>query len=131
MLRTGALLFISTVLHQPWSSRSIILPIVYFHRDCAGIARQAVQCSGYVACLFPLTVAAVLEGGAVHIFQSIDTSYFYLTVHARIKLYTGQCFHCDCAIGKGSLSAKFIHLFLGHCRGRTYVKSAVINSGIL
>ena len=47
-----------------------------FHRDYAGIARQAFQYSGSVAYLFPLTVAAVLEGGAVHIFQSIDTSHF-------------------------------------------------------
>ena len=41
------------------------LPIVYFHRDCAGIARQAFQYSWSVAYLFPLTVAAVLEGDAV------------------------------------------------------------------
>ena len=36
-----------------------------FHRDCAGIARQAFQYSGSVVYLFPLTVPAVLEGGAV------------------------------------------------------------------
>ena len=43
----------------------------------------------------------------------------------------GQCFHCDCAIGKMSLYAKFIHLLLGYCRDKTYGKSTVINSGIL
>ena len=62
----------------------------YFCQLCiftatAGIARQAFQYSGSVAYLFPLTVAAVLEGGAVHIFQSIDSSN--LTVRARIKLF--------------------------------------------
>ena len=36
-----------------------------FHCDCAGISRQAFQYSGSVAYLFTLTVAAVLEGGAV------------------------------------------------------------------
>ena len=46
------------------------------HLDCAGIARQAFQYSGSVAYLFPLTVAAVLEGGVVRIFQSIETSHF-------------------------------------------------------
>ena len=72
------------------------------HRDCAGIARQAGQCSGSVAYLFPLTVAAVLEGGAVHIFQSIDTSHFWSNCTREDKIiYTGKCFHCDCAIGKG------------------------------
>ena len=39
-----------------------------FHRDCAGIAMQAFQYSVSVAYLFLLTVAAVLEGGAVRIF---------------------------------------------------------------
>ena len=36
-----------------------------FHSDCAGIARQAFQCNGSVAYLFPLTVATVLEGEVV------------------------------------------------------------------
>ena len=34
-----------------------------FHRDCAGIARQAFQYSWSAAYLFPLTMADVLEGG--------------------------------------------------------------------
>ena len=36
-----------------------------FHRNCAGIARQASQYSGSVAYLFPLTVATLLEGDEV------------------------------------------------------------------
>ena len=94
---------------------------MYFHRDCARIRRQAFHYSGSVAYLFPLTVAAVLEGGAVHIFQSIDTSHFKFECTREDKIIcTVKCFHCDCAIPKGSLATKFIHLLLGHCRDKMY-----------
>ena len=127
-----ALLFISTVFHRPWSSGNIILPIVYFASRLCWDSKQAFQYNGSVAYLFPLTVAAVFEGGAVHIFQSIDTSHFefYCTREDKI-IYTGKCFHCDCAIGKESLSGKFIHLLLEHCRDRTYGRSTVIISEVL
>ena len=57
------------------------------HRVCAGIARQAFQYSGSVAYLFPLTVAAVLEGDAVCISDQSRLLTSNLTVRARIKLF--------------------------------------------
>ena len=72
---------------------------MYFHRDCAGIARQAFHYSGSVAYLFPLTVAAVLEGGAVHILILLTSN---LTVRARIKLFVlASVFIATVPLGKG------------------------------
>ena len=54
-----------------------------------------------------------------------------LTVRSMIKLFIpASVFIATVPLGK-SLSAKFIHLLLGHCREKTYGKSAVINNGIL
>ena len=63
-----------------------------FHCDCAGIARQAFQYSGSVAYLFPLTVATVLEGGAVCISDRSKLLTANLTVHARINYLRCQVF---------------------------------------
>ena len=76
-------------------------------------------------------MAAVLGGDAVCISDRSRLRTSNLTVYARINYCAGKCFHCDCAIGKGSLCAKLIHLLLGYCRDKTYGKSALINSGIL
>ena len=59
-----------------------------FHRDCAGIARQAFQYSD----LFPLTVPAVLEGDAVCISDRSRFLISNLTVHARINYLCWQVF---------------------------------------
>ena len=56
------------------------------------IARQAFQYSGSVAYLFPLTVAAVLEGGAVCISDRSRLLTSNLTVHARINYLRWQVF---------------------------------------
>ena len=61
-----------------------------FHRDCAGIARQAFQYSGPVAYLFHLIVAAVLEGGAVCISDRSRLITSNLAVHARINYLCWQ-----------------------------------------
>ena len=59
-----------------------LVELKYYSANCVFSPRlcwdrkPAFQYSGSVAYLFPLIVAAVLEGGAVHIFQSIDTSHF-------------------------------------------------------
>ena len=62
------------------------------HRDCAGIARQTFQYSGSVAYLFPLTVAAVLEGDAVCFSDRSRLLTFNLTVRARINYLCRQVF---------------------------------------
>ena len=51
-----------------------------FPRGCAWIARQAFQYSGSVAYLFPLTVAAGFEGGAVRISDRSRLLTYNLTV---------------------------------------------------
>ena len=101
------------------------------HRDCVGIARQAFQYSGSVSYLFPLTVAAVLEGGAVCISDRSRLLTSNLTVHARIKYLCWQVFSLRLCHWKGTLYVKFIHLLLGCRRAKLYGKSTVINSGIL
>ena len=62
------------------------------HHDCAGIARQAFQYSGSVAYLFPLTVAAMLEGGAVCISDRSRLLTSNLTVRVRINYLCWQVF---------------------------------------
>ena len=77
-------------------------------------------------------MAAVLEGDAVHIFQSIDTSN--LPERVRIDYLYWQVFSlrlCHWERESLTLHAKFIHLLLGYCRDKADGKSAVINSGIL
>ena len=102
-----------------------------FHRDCAGLARQAFQYSGSVAYLFPLTVAAVLEGDAVCISDRSSLLTSNLTVHARINYLCWQVFSLRLCHWEGSLYVKFIHLLLECRRDKTYGKSTVINSGTL
>ena len=63
-----------------------------FHCDCAGIARQSFQYSGSVAYLFHLTVAIVLEGGAVCISDGSRLLTSNLTLHARINYFRWQVF---------------------------------------
>ena len=73
-----------------------------FHCDCAGIARQAFKFSGSVAYLFPLTVATVLEGGAVCISDQSRLLTSNLTVHARINYLRWQVFFiATMPLGKG------------------------------
>ena len=101
------------------------------HRDCAGIARQAFQYSGSVAYLFPLTVAAVLEGDAVCISDRSRLLTSNLTVHTRINYLCWQVFSLRLCHWERESVRKVIHLLLGYCRDKTYGKSTVINSGIL
>ena len=68
---------------------------MYFHSDCAGIARQAFQYSGSVVNLFPLTVAPVLEGGELGVHFLIDRDFSLnsnWTVRARINYLCWQVF---------------------------------------
>ena len=102
---------------------------MYFHRDCAGIARQAFQYSGSVAYIFPLTVAAVLDGDAVCISDRLRLLTSNLTVHARISCLCWQ--EISLRLCQWERESKFIHLLHGYCRDKIYGKSAVINSGIL
>ena len=102
-----------------------------FHCDCAGIARQAFQYSGSVAYLFPLTVATVLEGDAVCIFDRSRLLTSNWTVHVRINYLHWQVFLLLlCHLERESVREVY-HLLLGRRRDMTYGKSTVINSEIL
>ena len=66
--------------------------VCILYRDCAGIARQAIQYSGSVSYLFPLTVATVLEGDAVCISDRSRLLNSNRTVYARINYLRWQVF---------------------------------------